>query len=106
MSYLDSSKLGGFPGSAANTATAAAGVTADMSTFSSPFDNFLNYVPKEHEVAVRQALFNAIAFVVFLALGVGTYYVFIILEPFMMPLFWAILPLLLHISRAVIKIQL
>lgn len=75
-----------------STATATGlGVTNEISTFSSPFDNFLHYVPKEHEVAIRQALFNAIAIVVFIILGIGTYYVYIILEPFMLPLFWAIL---------------
>lgn len=64
----------------------------DFSTFASPIDNFLNnYLPKDHETAIRQAIYNALALGVFLGLILGGYYVFVVLQPFVTPIFWAIL---------------
>ena len=61
------------------------------SSFVSPLDNFLHYVPKEQETAVRQALYNAAALALLALLGVGAFYSCVVLEPFLLPLFWAVL---------------
>ena len=63
----------------------------DLSSFSSPLDNFLQYVPKEHEKAFRQALYNVFAMTIFLVAAVATYYVSVVMQPFLFPIFWAVL---------------
>ncbi len=71
----------------------------------SPFDNFLNaYVPKEHEIAARQAAYNAVALASLAALATGAYLVAFILEPFLVPIFWAVLTgFLLHPYQAMVS---
>ncbi len=66
-------------------------VSSGAPAFVSPFDNFLHYVPKEHELAVRQALYNAAALALLAGIAYGAYYVGVILEPFLLPIFWALL---------------
>ena len=66
--------------------------TLDLSAFvASPLDNFFNYVPKEHENAVRHAVYNVLAFASLLVIVVGGYYVLVVLNPFVVPLLWATL---------------
>ena len=63
----------------------------DLSTFASPFDNFFNYVPKEHETAVRHAVYNVLAFAALFVVVLGGYYVVVVLNPFIVPLIWGVL---------------
>ena len=65
--------------------------TIDLSTFASPFDNFFNYVPKEHETAVRHAVYNVLAFAALFIVLLGGYYVVVVLNPFIVPLIWGVL---------------
>ena len=65
--------------------------TIDLSTLASPFDNFFNYVPKEHETAVRHAVYNVLAFAALFVVVLGGYYVVVVLNPFIVPLIWATL---------------
>ena len=65
--------------------------TIDLSTFASPFDNFFNYVPKEHETAVRHAVYNVLAFAALFVVVLGGYYVVVVLNPFIVPLIWGVL---------------
>ena len=64
--------------------------TIDLSTFASPFDNFFNYVPKEHETAVRHAVYNVLAFAALIVVVLGGYYVVVVLNPFIVPLIWEV----------------
>ena len=64
--------------------------TIDLSTFASPFDNFFNYVPKEHETAVRHAVYNVLAFAALIVVVLGGYYVVVVLNPFIVPLIWGV----------------
>ena len=65
--------------------------TIDLSRFASPFDNFFHYVPKEHETAVRHAVYNVLAFAALFVVVLGGYYVVVVLNPFIVPLIWATL---------------
>ena len=64
--------------------------TIDLSTFASPFDNFFNYVPKDHETAVRHAVYNVLAFAALIIVVLGGYYVVVVLNPFIVPLIWEV----------------
>jgi len=67
--------------------------TSDITSFiSSPFDDFFQrYVPREHEKALRNSFIQAVAIVSVGAIFFGLFYVYSILEPFCIPLFWAFL---------------
>ena len=79
--------------SAAEQTSAHVVTSNTTNNFSSPFDNFLHYaaIPKDHESAARQALYNAVAFAVLVALSVAVFYALVVLEPFLLPILWAVL---------------
>lgn len=72
--------------------------TMDGVPLGSPFDDFFQkYVPREHEKALRNSFIQAVAFIFVGGILIGLYYVYSILEPFCVPLFWALLTgLVLH----------
>ncbi|XP_065558651.1 transmembrane protein 245-like isoform X2 [Artemia franciscana] len=60
-------------------------------TYRSAIDQMLNLIPQGHEKAIKNAVYNIIAFI-FVLLGVGAgMAVYLILEPFIKPLLWAVL---------------
>jgi len=66
--------------------------SSDVTSFASPFDDFFQkYIPREHEKALRNSFIQAVAIVSVGAIFFGLYYVYSILEPFCIPLFWAFL---------------
>jgi len=66
--------------------------SSDFTSFASPFDDFFQkYIPREHEKALRNSFIQAIAIVSVGIIFFGLYYVYSILEPFCVPLFWAFL---------------
>ena len=48
----------------------------EVSTFSSPLDHVLRHVPKSHEKALRQAVYNVLAAAVLIIISFATYYAF------------------------------
>ena len=66
-------------------------VFTEFTSLASPLDRVFQHVPKEHEKALRQAVYNVLA--VGTAGGVlfAAYYVLVVLEPFLMPIFWALM---------------
>ncbi len=93
---MDSSKLRVGPG-----------VDPDSSAFASPFDHLLHaYVPKDHEIAARQAVYNAAALAALAALCAGAFFASSILEPFLLPILWAVLTgFLLHPHKAAVSLS-
>ena len=66
--------------------------TSEITSFASPFDDFFQkYIPREHEKTLRNSFIQAIAIVTVAGIFFGLYYVYSILEPFCIPLFWALL---------------
>ena len=66
--------------------------SSDITSFASPFDDFFQkYIPREHEKALRNSFIQAVAIVSVGIIFFGLYYVYSILEPFCIPLFWAFL---------------
>ena len=66
--------------------------SVDITPLPSPFDDFLQkYVPREHEKALRNCFIQAIAVIFVGGILFGLYYVYSILDPFCVPLFWAVL---------------
>ena len=63
----------------------------EFSSLASPLDHVFRHVPKAHEKALRQAVYNVIAVAAFGGICFAAYYVLVVLEPFLMPIFWAIL---------------
>ena len=63
----------------------------ELSTLASPLDHVFRHVPKAHEKALRQAVYNVIAAAAFGGICCGAYYVLVVLEPFLMPIFWAVM---------------
>ena len=66
-------------------------ILTEVSTFSSPLDHVLRHVPKSHEKALRQSVYNVICAAVFAVAFFAAYHVFLVLEPFVIPIFWAVL---------------
>ncbi len=83
------------------------GVDPDSSAFASPFDHLLHaYVPKDHEIAARQAVYNAAALAALAALCAGAFFASSILEPFLLPILWAVLTgFLLHPHKAAVSLS-
>ena len=48
----------------------------EVSTFSSPLDHVLRHVPKSHEKALRQAVYNVLAAAVLIIVSFAAYYAF------------------------------
>ena len=66
--------------------------TSELTSFASPFDDFFQkYIPREHEKTLRNSFIQAIAIVTVAGILFGLYYVYSILEPFCIPLLWALL---------------
>jgi len=66
--------------------------TSDLTSFASPLDDFFQkYIPREHEKTLRNSFIQAIALVTCGGIFFGLYYVYSILEPFCIPLMWALL---------------
>ena len=66
--------------------------SVDITSLASPFDDFFQkYIPREHEKALRNCFIQALAFIFVCCILFGLYYVYSILEPFCVPLFWALL---------------
>ena len=66
--------------------------TSEISSFASNVDGFFQkYIPREHEKTLRSSFIQAIAIVTVAGIFFGLYYVYSILEPFCIPLFWALL---------------
>ena len=63
----------------------------ELSTLASPLDHVFRHVPKAHEKALRQAVYNIIAAATFGGICFAAYYVLVVLEPFIMPMFWAVM---------------
>ena len=63
----------------------------EISTLASPLDHVFRHVPKAHEKALRQAVYNVIAAATFGGICFAAYYVLVVLEPFIMPMFWALM---------------
>ena len=61
----------------------------EISTLASPLDHVFRHVPKAHEQALCQAVYNVLAVAVFGGVLFAAYYVMVVLEPFLMPIFWA-----------------
>ena len=78
--------------------------SSDSTSFASPFDDFFQrYLPKEHEKTLRNSFLQAIALVTVGGLFFGLYYVYNILEPFCVPLLWALLSgIVLHPYKKII----
>ena len=66
--------------------------TSDFTSFASPLDDFFQrYLPREHEKTLRNSFIQAVALVTVGGIFFGLYYVYNILEPFCVPLLWALL---------------
>ena len=66
--------------------------SADITSFASPFDDFFQkYIPREHEKLLRNSFLQAVGLVTVAGIFFGLYYVYSILEPFCIPLLWALL---------------
>ena len=63
----------------------------EYSTLASPLDHVFRHVPKAHEKALRQAVYNVIAAATLGGICFAAYYVQVVLEPFIMPMIWALL---------------
>lgn len=57
----------------------------------SPLDNFLHYVPKSHEAALRQAIYNGLVFIFLAIVLMASYYGLVVMKPFLYAIFWAVL---------------
>lgn len=65
---------------------------ADFSSFSSPLEQVFSNVPKGHDKALRQSIYNVLVTTLFGILALSVYYVLlVVLEPFLAPLFWALM---------------
>ena len=65
---------------------------SDITSFASPLDDFLQkYMPRDHEKTLRNSFIQAFAIVTVGGIIFGLYYVYSILEPFCVPLLWALL---------------
>ena len=66
--------------------------SVDLASLASPFDDFFQkYIPREHEKALRNCFIQALAFIFICGILFGLFYVYSILDPFCVPLFWALL---------------
>ena len=79
----------------------AASVDVSLSA-ASPFDHVLHaFVPKDHSIAARQAIYNAAAIASLAALLLAAFAAAAVLEPFLAPILWAVLSgFLLHPHKA------
>ena len=66
-------------------------VLTDFTTLASPLDRVFQHVPKAHEKALRQAVYNVFAAAAAGGILFAAYYVLVVLEPFLMPIFWALM---------------